>query len=437
MFTSTFAGVPMPILPHGTGSTAQAIGVKLDQRIVFTGAGMDSLSQFLTDGLLDAGAWSIVAYTLLTTHFTIVAVTVYLHRCQAHRALELHPAVSHVFRFWLWISTGMATREWVAVHRKHHAFCEKEGDPHSPQLVGIRKVLLEGTELYRAAARDPATAARFGQGTPDDWLERKVYAACSWQGVGLLLLADLAMFGAIGATVWAVQMLWIPLSAAGVINGLGHYRGYRNFDGPHAAANILPWGILIGGEELHNNHHTFPASARLSARWFELDIGWCYIRLLQSLGLARVRKLPPRPVRRARANHPPTPLSIATVAGISACRHDVMREYGLMLARTLRIELGRAGNPVRLSVRRQAERLLRREPGYLCAAQLDELELLLRKYQPLARMQAMREELRQVWEAKSASPQELLGLLSTWCERAERSGLAPLLDFSRRLQAYG
>lgn len=398
---------------------------------------MDRLSQFVAHGLLDAGAWHIVAYTLLTTHLTIVAVTIYLHRCQAHRSLELHPAVSHAFRFWLWIATGMATREWVAVHRKHHAYCEKEGDPHSPQLAGIRKVLLEGTELYRAAVRDPATVERFGQGTPDDWLERKVYAACYWQGVGLLLLADLAMFGAIGATVWAVQMLWIPVTAAGIINGLGHYRGYRNFDGPHAAANILPWGILIGGEELHNNHHTFPASAKLSARWFELDIGWCYIRLLQGLGLARVRQLPARPARRGRGGQPATPLSIATVVEISACRHHVMREYGLMLARTLRMELRQAGCRTSLRVRRQAERLLRREPDYLGAGQRAELELLLGTYKPLARMQAMRQELRQLWEAKSASPQELLGHLSEWCERAERSGLAPLLGFAQRLRSYG
>jgi stearoyl-CoA desaturase (delta-9 desaturase) len=398
---------------------------------------MDRSLQFLADGLLGAGAWTIVAYTLLTTHLTIVAVTIYLHRCQAHRALELHPIVSHVFRFWLWISTGMVTREWVAVHRKHHACCEKDGDPHSPQLVGIRKVLLEGTELYRTETGNASTVERFGQGTPDDWLERKVYATCPWQGVALLLLADLAMFGAIGATVWAVQMLWIPVTAAGIINGLGHYRGYRNFDGPHAAANILPWGILIGGEELHNNHHTFPASARLSARWFELDIGWCYIRLLQCLGLARVRTLPPRPARRGRTGYTATPLSIATVIGINACRHHVMRDYGLMLAHTLRTELRQAGCRTSLRFRRQAERLLRREPDYLGVGQRAELELLLGTYQPLARMQAMRRELRQLWEAKSASPQELLDHLSDWCERAERSGLAPLLGFARRLRHYG
>lgn len=394
---------------------------------------MDDVLRFLATGLLDAGPWQIVAYTLLTTHLTIVAVTIYLHRCQAHRALELHPAVSHLFRFWLWIATGMATREWVAVHRKHHAFCEREGDPHSPQLFGIRKVLLEGTELYRDGARDPATVARFGQGTPDDWLERNVYAACPWQGVGMLLLVDLALFGVIGATVWAVQMLWIPVTAAGVINGLGHFRGYRNFDGPHAATNLLPWGILIGGEELHNNHHTFPASARLSARWFELDIGWCYIRLLQAMRLARVKNLPPRPRKR----HPPAPLSVTTVARINACRHHVMRAYGLMLVHSWRAELRNAGIRTGARFRRRAEHLLRREPDYLCDSQRAELDRLLGQHQPVARMALMRTELRLLWEAKSASPQELLRHLSDWCEQAERSGLAPLLRFSQTLRAYG
>jgi stearoyl-CoA desaturase (delta-9 desaturase) len=225
-----------------------------------------STLQYLADGMLAWRPWQIVAYTAATTHLTIAAVTIYLHRCQAHRALALHPAVSHAFRFWLWIATGMATREWVAVHRKHHACCEREGDPHSPQLFGIRRVLLRGTELYRAQARDVETVRRYGHGTPDDWLERRVYGALPWQGVGLLLVADVAMFGIIGLAVWGVQMLWIPVTAAGIVNGIGHYLGYRSFDGPTAAANIVPWGIVIGGEELHGNHHAFPTSARMSVR---------------------------------------------------------------------------------------------------------------------------------------------------------------------------
>jgi stearoyl-CoA desaturase (delta-9 desaturase) len=394
---------------------------------------MENVLQLLDHGMLHWSAWEIVLYTVLTTHLTIVAVTVFLHRCQSHRALELHPALSHVFRFWLWFATGMVTREWVAVHRKHHAHTDREGDPHSPKVFGIRQVLLQGAELYRREARVAETLQRYGNGTPDDWLERHLYARYAWQGVALLLLAQLFMFGIIGATVWGVQMLWIPLSAAGVVNGLGHFLGYRNFDGPNAATNIVPLGLLIGGEELHNNHHTFPTSAKLSARWFELDIGWCYIRLFQALGLARVRSLPARPAWRKAV----APLSVETVQGISAARHHVMRNYGIMLVRAFRDELRLQGSRYDARFRRHAERLLRREPAYLSDSQRPELGLLLSRHQTLELMQRMREELGQLWESKYATPQELLAHLLDWCERAKRSGLPRLHNFALRLQAYG
>jgi stearoyl-CoA desaturase (delta-9 desaturase) len=395
---------------------------------------MDHVFQLLDGGMLQWNAWQIVGYTLLTTHLSIVAVTVYLHRCQAHRALELHPAVAHVFRLWLWLSTGMVTREWVAVHRKHHAHCEKEGDPHSPQLFGIGQVLLQGAELYRREARVAATLQRYGTGTPVDWLERHVYSRYTWQGVGLLLVADVLMFGAIGATVWGVQMLWIPMCAAGIVNGVGHYKGYRNFDGPHAATNIVPIGILIGGEELHNNHHTFPASARLSARWFELDIGWCYIRALQALGLARVRAVAPRPFPVNRH----LPLTVRTVAGVGEYRHHIMRSFGAMAARALRDELrSTAGGRLDPRARRQAERLLRREPAYLSSAEKHALGTLVSQHEWLAHVQRMRVELSQLWEWKLAPPQELLAYLVDWCDRAERSGIQVLRNVARELHAYG
>ncbi|MBU6272495.1 MAG: fatty acid desaturase, partial [Betaproteobacteria bacterium] len=219
---------------------------------------LDSLLSFLDTGLLDFSGWQIVGFTLLTTHITIAAVTIYLHRCQAHRALDLHPIVSHFFRAWLWLGTGMVTREWAAIHRKHHARCETPDDPHSPQTRGLRKVLLEGVELYRAEAANRETIEKFGHGAPDDWVERHVYSRHSSLGVYLTLLIDVLLFGAIGLTVFAVQMIWIPVTAAGIINGIGHYWGYRNFEAPDASANIVPWGIVIGGEELHNNHHTYP-----------------------------------------------------------------------------------------------------------------------------------------------------------------------------------
>jgi stearoyl-CoA desaturase (delta-9 desaturase) len=395
---------------------------------------MDNVLQLLDGGLLQWNVWHIVGYTLLTTHLAIVAVTVYLHRCQAHRALELRPVAAHIFRLWLWLSTGMVTREWVAVHRKHHAHCEKEGDPHSPKLFGIGQVLLQGAELYRREARVAATLQRYGAGTPDDWLERNVYSRFTWQGVGLLLVADVLMFGVSGTAVWGVQMLWIPVCAAGIINGLGHYTGYRNFDGPHAATNIAPVGILIGGEELHNNHHTFPTSAKLSARWFELDIGWCYIRLLQALGLARVRAVVPRPPSGKRD----LPLTEKTVAAIGEYRHHIMRSFGALAARALREELrSRCGNRLDPRSRRRAERLLRREPACLSNAEKLAMAALVSQYAWLAQVQCMRVELSQLWEWKLAPPQELLAYLVDWCDRAERSGIRVLGNVARELHAYG
>src|SRR5512140_113643 len=258
------------------------------------------LLSFLAHGLLRLPWWGYVVVTLALTHVTIAAVTIFLHRAQAHRALDLHPIVSHFFRFWLWLTTGMVTREWVAIHRKHHAKCETPDDPHSPQTRGIKTVFWQGSELYRAEARNQETLAKYGQGTPDDWIERTLYTGRSWEGVGLMLVIDLMLFGPIGATIWAVQMIWIPISAAGIINGIGHYWGYRNFASPDASRNIVPWGIVIGGEELHNNHHAYGTSAKLSSRWYEFDLGWAYIRTLEFFGLATVRKVAPR-LKRDRA----------------------------------------------------------------------------------------------------------------------------------------
>ena len=248
-------------------------------------------------GIWDLPWWGYIAYTLLLTHITIVAVTVYLHRHQAHRAVDLHPIISHFFRFWLWLTTAMVTRQWVAVHRKHHARVETAEDPHSPVVFGIRKVLLEGAELYRAEARDPTIAEKYGHGTPDDWLERNIYSTRFEYGTPLMLVIDLILFGPLGLSIWAIQMAWIPFFAAGVVNGLGHYWGYRNYELPDASTNFMPWGILIGGEELHNNHHAFPSSAKFSSRWWELDLGWLHIRALCALGLARVKKMAPKPMR--------------------------------------------------------------------------------------------------------------------------------------------
>jgi stearoyl-CoA desaturase (delta-9 desaturase) len=232
---------------------------------------------------------ALLIYTLIVTHLTIICVTLYLHRSQAHLGVNFHPIVSHAMRFWLWLTTGMVTKQWVAAHRKHHRFSDQEGDPHSPHVFGIKTVLIKGALLYNRAAKDSTMVETYGRGTPDDWVERNVYSRYSRLGIVLLLLVNLLCFSWWGLLIWAVQMIWIPFWAAGVINGLAHWWGYRNGETKDRSRNISPWGIIIGGECLHNNHHLDPANPRLSRRWFEFDIGWFYIRLLCLLGLAKLR----------------------------------------------------------------------------------------------------------------------------------------------------
>ncbi len=390
---------------------------------------LDALLNWAAHGLSHAGVWPVVVYLLLTTHVTIVGVTVYLHRAQAHRALELHPAVAHLFRFWLWLSTGMVTREWVAIHRKHHARCETDDDPHSPVTKGLRTVLGRGAELYRAEARNAQTVAKFGQGAPDDWIERKLYSRYTWQGVGVLLLVDLALFGAIGATVWAVQMLWIPVWAAGVVNGLGHAWGYRNFASRDNSHNLVPWGLLIGGEELHNNHHTYPTSAKLSVKWWEFDVGWMYISALRALGLARTHRLPPK----ARLGAPRAQVDLALLQAVIANRYDLMARYGRALRRALRSEARAGGSPALL---RAARGVIGRERDGLDAGAEALLDEVATRHPPVGQLLRMREDLRTVWEHSSASAEQLRQHLQDWCQRAEHSGIAALRELSLRLRSY-
>jgi stearoyl-CoA desaturase (Delta-9 desaturase) len=396
---------------------------------------LDSLVQWLAAGALDATWWQVVLFTLAVTHVTIAAVTIFLHRAQAHRALELGPVPSHFFRFWLWLTTGMVTKEWVAIHRKHHAKCETEEDPHSPQTRGIKKVLLEGSELYRAEAKNLETLAKYGHNTPDDWLERNLYTRFSWQGVGVMLIIDLFLFGAIGAAVWAVQMLWIPITAAGIINGIGHWWGYRSFEAPDASTNIAPWGVIIGGEELHNNHHTYPTSAKLSVKPYEFDIGWLYIRILETLGWAKVRKTPPR-----------LALGVVRVAddktleALIANRYEVMAGYAKALRRTVRHELAKlkaqgAQGSARWKDLRLAKRWLHRDDERIPQAIKPQMAQALAHSAALAKLVAMREELRQLWTRTNASAPQLVADLQAWCRRAEDSGVAALRDFSLRLRA--
>jgi len=381
-------------------------------------------------GLLDLPPWQVAIVTLLMTHLTIAAVTIFLHRAQAHRALDLHPAVAHVFRFWLWITTGMVTREWVAVHRKHHAHCETPQDPHSPQVFGIRKVFWQGAELYRSGVKDKAVVQRYGGGTPDDWLERNLYSRFQWHGLGLMLLIDLALFGVYGITVWAVQMLWIPVLAAGVINGIGHYWGYRNFETPDASTNIVPWGLLIGGEELHNNHHAFPSSARLAARWWEFDLGWQYIRLLRLLRLARVKKLAPQ----ATVIEGKCSVDMETLKAVVVGRMHVIRRFSReVLGPVTRDELCRSERHCRRMARR-ARKLLSHERTRLDEQGRRHLEQILSQSRQLEIVYQFREGLRQIWERNAPSQEALLKALQDWCHQAETTGIQALESFSRNLR---
>jgi stearoyl-CoA desaturase (delta-9 desaturase) len=386
----------------------------------------------ILDGLLDATPAALALWTLAFTHLTIVSVTVFLHRAQAHRALELHPALAHLFRFWLWLTTGMVTRQWVAIHRKHHGKCETVEDPHSPQILGIRKVLFEGAELYRAESRNAETVEKYGHGTPDDGLERRVYTPWSKYGIFLMLATDLVLFGVAGLTVWAVQMLWIPVFAAGVINGIGHYWGYRNYECADAATNIVPWGILIGGEELHNNHHAFPGSARLSSKRWEFDIGWMYIRLFGALGLARVRKVAPE----TRVVPGKTRVDMDTLRAVVTGRMYVLAAYAReVILPVLREEARRTDASARRLLRR-ARGVLVRETTLLDASGQRQLDGVLGASEILATVYQFRLRLQAVWSRTAASHEHLLEALQRWCQEAEATGIEALQEFAASLRGY-
>ncbi len=382
------------------------------------------------NGLIELPWWGYVLVTLTLTHITIASVTIYLHRAQAHRALDLHPIVSHFFRFWLWFTTATVTKAWVSIHRKHHAKCETPEDPHSPQMVGIKKVLFEGAELYRAEAKVQATLDRYGHGTPDDWLENHVYTPYTLGGIFMLLAIQLVLFGPIGLTIWAVQMLWIPFFAAGVINGIGHYWGYRNFACEDASTNIVPWGILIGGEELHNNHHAYGSSAKLSNRWYEFDIGWAYIRTLELLGLASVKKVAPR-VRWGEIKHF---CDTDLLHAIITHRYDVLTRYSRIMRKVSGQELEKLRGS--LPEMREVRRWLNLDQNELKAAEKAELQSVLSRSEQLRTLYQMRQDLIAVWSRSTASREQLVRQLQDWCQKAESSGIAALSQFSLKLRSY-
>lgn len=385
--------------------------------------------------LLDLPWWGYVLATLLLTHVTIASVTIYLHRHQSHGALQLHSVVSHFFRFWLWLTTGIVTKEWVSIHRKHHAKCETIDDPHSPQIFGIQKVLLQGAELYRIEAKNCETLKKYGCGTPDDWLERHLYANHRSPGILLMLAIDLLIFGPIGLTVWAVQMAWIPVTAAGIINGAGHNWGYRNFQPSDFSTNIFPWGILIGGEELHNNHHAYIGSAKLSIKWYEFDIGWMYIRTLSALGLSKVRNVAPK----VKLNKTKTICDIDTLRAVLKNRFEVMGSFATLMKRIYHQEIRHLkqhfpdlGN---VDLKRTM-RWLNVDESSLNTQEKLKLGIVIQANEKLNSVYQLRNDLSSIWHCSNLTKEEMVKELEGWCHRAESSGVEALEKFSRRLRCY-
>ncbi len=384
-------------------------------------------------GFIDLPWWGYVAVALALTHVTIASVTIFLHRHQAHRALDLHPCVSHFFRFWLWLTTGIVTKEWAAIHRKHHAKCETAEDPHSPVVLGIKKVLFQGAELYQKEAKDQETLAKYGIGTPSDWLENNLYSKHSMMGIILMLVINVLLFGPLGLTIWAVQMAWIPVNAAGIINGAGHYWGYRNFACADASTNLIPWGIFIGGEELHNNHHAYATSAKLSNKWYEFDIGWLYIRILKFIGMAQVKKLAPK----VRLNLAKTKCDLETLHAVIANRYEVTSKYAQLLKKTYSIEIARiklhASDKIDMA---RIKHWLHLDESDLTPHQKTKLRIFFKSSKTLQVAYTLRQELTAIWQRSTASKEQLVKQLEDWCHRAENSGIAALQQFSRNLRCY-
>ncbi|MGB2247508.1 MAG: DesA family fatty acid desaturase [Alcanivorax sediminis] len=393
---------------------------------------MNPMLDFIEHGLLAPSLGALVLITLAMTHATIVSVTVYLHRYSAHRALELSPILKHFFRLWLWLSTGQNTLEWTAIHRKHHAKCETEDDPHSPQVKGIKKVLREGAELYREEADNKETLQKYGAGCPDDWLERNVYSRFPMGGVAIMAVIDLMLFGVYGITIWAIQMMWIPVFAAGVINGIGHYWGYRNFECADASRNISPWGILIGGEELHNNHHTYPNSAKLSVRRFEFDAGWAWIRLFETVGLAKVRKVAPKPVIDSNAKG----IDLEALRGVMQHRFQVMANYRkTVIVPVFKQEQERACEATR-DLYARAKALFHKDLSLIKPTQQERLVSLTQSNETLDAIYQFRLRLQDIWSQTSRNSAEMVEALEQWYHDARESGIAALQDFADQLARY-
>jgi stearoyl-CoA desaturase (delta-9 desaturase) len=391
---------------------------------------LDAVLNFLSNGLTGAGWVAMLVYLLVMTQLTIFTVTLYLHRSQTHRGVDFHPALANFFRFWGWLTTGMVVKEWVAVHRKHHAKVETEEDPHSPQIYGIKKVFWDGVSLYREASYVKEDLEKYGRGTPDDWIERKLFGGHPYWGPSLMLIIDLALFGVIGAAIWAVQMIWIPFWAAGFVNGIGHWWGYRNFESADTATNLSPWGVWIGGEELHNNHHAFPSSAKFALRKWEFDIGWAVICGLRAVGLAKVLRVAPTLDVRPNVHLP----DAETLKAVLTHRFQAMTDYyrGVIVP-TLRDEAQHAGESLKAMPRRM-RRALADGGRWLDSEGRERLQAALAKRPTLRVVCDFRARLAELMEQRGAE-QTLKGL-QQWIAEAEQSGIRVLQDFAQRLKTY-
>ena len=388
---------------------------------------------FLEHGLFNLPWWGYILFTIAVTQVTILGVTIFLHRHQAHRALDVHPIVSHFFRFWLWMTTGMVTKEWAAIHRKHHAFSDKIGDPHSPQVLGIKKVFWQGAELYQEEAKNEETLQKYGSGTPDDWMERNVYTKHSKLGIILMMIINLTAFGPIGLSIWAIQMVWIPLHAAGIINGIAHWWGYRNFENPDQARNLIPWGIWIGGEELHNNHHTFGTSAKFSYKWYEFDIGWMWIRILSMLGLATVKKTSPVPQTK---KVPALTPDFQTLEAIISNRYNLMSAYARSLKQDYKNELAKLQSSLHEKISwGRMKKMLAKDHDQLTTEEQNTIQKVIANSPLFKKVFALRAELTTLWQRSNLSREELLSSLQAWCKNAETSGIKKVQLFSLRLKA--
>lgn len=385
------------------------------------------------NGLLDLAWWQVILATLILTHITIVSVTLYLHRHSAHNALDLHPALAHFFRFWLWLTTGTVTKEWTSIHRKHHAKCEQEEDPHSPVVKGINTVLWTGAELYQAEAKNQQTLDRYGRRTPEDWIERNLYTKHRSLGIALMAVIDLLCFGVAGITVWAVQMIWIPFFAAGVINGIGHFWGYRNFECSDNSRNIIPFGFLIGGEELHNNHHTYPNSAKLSMKKWELDIGWLWIRFFGLFGLAKPRNKGPIAHRVPGKEM----LDGDTVLAIANNRFQIMAQYKRkVMIPILKQQKAQMESELR-PIYRKARKLLARDITIIKPSEESRINAMLQNNSTIRLIYEKHQELQDIWRRNPGSRvQEKLSHLMEWCRQAEASGIQSLEEFAAMLKSY-